>query len=130
MLLVLIYAAVWAVIGVAADLAMSQVMLPSSWIAATVAIALAGAYTVTPWSRWARDRCREMCGRGQRGSGVLDAVREGLRYTACCVVCSAGVMFAVIVLGMSNLLVLVMAAALMLAVKLTSWPGRILSSTR
>jgi len=123
-LLVLIYVGVWALIGVAVDRAMSQVMLPSSWLIAAVAMALAVAYTVTPWSRWARARCREMCSRGSRAGGLAEAIGEGLRYSACCVVCTAGVLFAVIVLGMSNLVVVVVAAALMLALKLTSWPAR------
>jgi predicted metal-binding membrane protein len=123
-LLVLVYVAVWAVIGVGVDRAMSQVMLPSSWLIAAVAIALAVSYTVTPWSRWARARCREMCSRGSRAGGLAQAVGEGLRYSAYCVVCTAGVMFAVIALGMSNLFIIVVAAALMLALKVTSWPAR------
>ena len=93
-------------------------LVPSSWVVTVVAIALAAAYTATPWSRWARARCRAMCGRASRGGRLRDAVSEGLAYTACCAACSVGVMGAVVVLGMSNLVVVVAAAAVMLAVKL------------
>jgi predicted metal-binding membrane protein len=129
-LLVLTYLAVWAVVGAGADLAMGQVMLPSSWMFAVAAIAFAAVYSVTPWSRWARARCRAMCGREARSGTPADAVRDGLQYGACCVVCSAGVMVAAVALGMSNPIVIVAAMALMLALKLTSWPARALSTPR
>lgn len=115
----LIYVAAWAAIGLAAGLLMGGVMLPSSWVVPAAAIALAAAYTVAPWSRWARARCREMCSRESRGGHLRDAVSEGLVYAACCAVCSAGVMGAVLVLGMSNVVVVVAGAIVMLAVKLT-----------
>jgi predicted metal-binding membrane protein len=110
---VLIYVAVWAAIGLALDALMSQVMMPSSTMIAAGAIAFAGIYMLMPWSRRARERCREMCRHEERGS----AVREGASYAASCVVCSAGVMVALIVLGMTNVLVLVAGAAVMLAYK-------------
>ena len=119
-LLVLVYVGVWALIGIATDLAMGQVMLPSSWLLPAAAIALAVAYTVTPWSRWARTRCREMCRREAHGCRLRDALADSLRYSACCVVCSAGVMIAIVALGMSNLVVVGAGAALMLALKLPS----------
>ncbi len=115
---VLIYVAAWAGIGLGVDLLLGQLMVPSSWVVTVVAIALAVAYTVMPWSRWARARCREMCGRASRGGRLRDAVSEGLAYTGCCAACSAGVMGAAVVLGMSNPVVVVAAAAVMLAVKL------------
>ena len=119
-----IYVATWAAIGLGVDFLMSQLMVPSSWVVTVVAIALAAAYTVTPWSRWARARCREMCCRALRGGRLRDAVSEGLAYTACCAVCSAGVMGAVLVLGMTDVVVVVVAAAVMLAVKVTPGPSR------
>jgi predicted metal-binding membrane protein len=130
LLVVVIYAAAWAAIGAAVDYAMGWVMIPSSWALAAVAVALAAAYTVAPWSRWARAQCREMCGSEPRGSRLDEAARQGLRYTACCVVCSAGVMAAVIVVGMSNIFVMVAAALLMLGIKLTPWPQRAFSPSR
>ena len=128
--LVLVYAAVWALIGAGVDRAMGQVMLPSSWLVVAAAIAVAAVYTLAPWSGWARARCREMCAREPRGGNLSDAIRDGLRYSASCAVCSAGVMVAVIVLGMSNLVVVVAGAALILALKLTDWPAPALSTNR
>lgn len=112
---VLIYVAVWAAIGLALDALLSQVMVPSSTLIAIGAIAFAGLYMLTPLSRAARERCRQMCRHEKRGS----ALREGASYAASCVVCSAGVMVALIVLGMTNVLVLAVGAAVMLVYKFT-----------
>ena len=111
---VLIYVAVWALVGAAAAALTDRVMMPSGPVVIGVAVALAVIYAVMPWSRWARDRCREMCRREARGP----AVREGVTYAACCVLCTAGVMGALLVLGMSNLLLMAGAAAVMLVYKL------------
>jgi len=124
---VLIYVAVWAAIGLALDYLMSQVMMPSSLLVVGIAIALALAYAVTPWGRWARERCREMSMREARANRFGEAVAEGASYAACCVVCSAGVMLVVILLGMSNPLVIVVGAAVMLAYKLIPRPAPALS---
>ena len=111
---VLMYVGVWAAIGLALNALMSQVMLPSSALIVGGAAAFAVVYTLMPWSRHARERCREMCRREPRAS----ALREGATYATSCVVCSAGVMAVLIVLGMTNLIVLVAGAAVMLAYKL------------
>ena len=127
---VLIYVAVWAAIGLALDNLMSHVMMPSSLLVVGIAIAIALAYSATPWGRWARERCRQMSLRGPRGPRFRDEMTEGASYAACCVVCSAGVMLVVIVCGMSNPLVIVAGAAVMLAYKLIPWPVRALSISR
>jgi predicted metal-binding membrane protein len=127
---VLIYVAVWGAIGLALDYLMSQVMMPASLQAVGIAVAIALVYAVTPWGRWARDQCRRMSMREPRGPRFRDAVAEGASYAACCVVCSAGVMMVVIVLGMSNPLVLVTGAAVMLAYKLIPLPAPALSRSR
>jgi hypothetical protein len=112
---VLIYVAAWAAIGFGLDYAMGQLMMPSlSWEIAAAAIGVAVVYAVTPWSRWARARCRAMCGREPRGNPLVDAAR----YTACCAVCSAGIMAALVVIGMTNVLVLIAAAGAMVVYKL------------
>jgi predicted metal-binding membrane protein len=127
---VLIYVAVWALIGFAVDYVMGMVMMPSSLLIAAAAVAVAVAYTLTPWSRWARARCREMSQREPRGPGFRDALAEGANYTACCSVCSAGIMLALVVVGMSNPLVIVAGAAVILAYKITPWPVPALSRSR
>jgi len=127
---VLIYVAVWAAIGLGIDYLMSQVMMPSSLLIVGIAIVIALMYAVTPWGRWAREHCRKMSMREPRGPRFRDAVAEGASYAACCVVCSAGVMLVVIVLGMSNPLVIVVGAAVILAYKLIRWPAPALSRSR
>jgi len=109
-----VYVVAWALIGAAAGLVMDQVMLPSSTLVAVAAVAVAGLYMLMPWSLRARERCREMCRRGARGS----AVRDGVAYTASCVVCTAGVMAALLVLGMANIVLMAVAAGVMLVYKL------------
>lgn len=121
---VLIYVAAWMAIGVAVDFLMSQVMMPTSLLAMGIAVAVALVYAITPWGRWARERCRAMSVREPRGPGFIDAAVEGASYAACCIACSAGLMLAVIVLGMSNPLVIVGGAVALLAYKLVPWPSR------
>jgi len=127
---ILIYVAVWSAIGLALDHLMSRVMMPSSLVVVGVAAAIALVYSVTPWSRWAREHCRQMSIDDPRGPRFRDAVTEGVSYAACCVVCSAGMMLVVIVLGMSNLLVIVAGAAVLLAYKFIPWPAPHLSHSR
>ena len=117
-LVVALYLAMWAVIGGGADLLMSQVMVPPSTLLATLAIAFAVAYALTPWSRWARARCRAMCRTDMRSPGLRGAVLDGCTYAVCCVVCSAGVMASILVLGMSNVVLLGFSAAILLVYKL------------
>jgi predicted metal-binding membrane protein len=124
---VLIYVAVWAAIGLAVDNLMSLVMMPSSLLVVGIAVATAFVYALTPWGRWARQECRRMSMREPRGPRFHDAVAEGASYAACCVACSAGAMLVVILLGMTNPLVIIAGAAVMLAYKLIPLPAPALS---
>jgi len=119
---VLIYVAVWAVIGFALEYVIGTVMIPSSLLIAAAAVAVAVVYALTPWGKWARNRCREMVRREPRRPRFRDALAGGASYTACCIVCSAGIMLALVVLGMSNPLVILAGAAVMLLYKITPWP--------
>ena len=111
-----IYLAVWAAIGAASYLVMSRVMPPSGlWVAAG-AVLFAALYALVPWSRRGRAQCQEMCRKPAR-----DPVRGGLTYAANCVACSAGVMVAVVIIGMSNLALMAAAAAVLVLLK---WPQR------
>lgn len=120
---VLIYAAVWALIGIALEHAMGTVMMPSAFPIAGAAVGVAVGYALTPWGRWAREQCRQMSMREQRGPRFRDAVAEGAGYAACCVACSGGLMLVVVMLGMSKPLVVVAGAAAMLAYKVIPWPA-------
>jgi len=113
-----IYVAVWAGIGALAYFAMGQIMMPSSLVAAAVAIVFAAAWTLSPLSLRARKICRQMCVRAPRARGLRYAFRDAWTYAACCVACSAGVMVALVVLGMSNAWLIVAGAAVLLAYKL------------
>jgi hypothetical protein len=108
-----VYAAVWAAIGVGAWLVMSAVMLPSaSWVA-WAAIGFGVAYSLTPWARRGAERCQEMC----REAIGEPAWKSGLTYAGNCVLCSAGVMAALLVVGMSNLAWMAAASAVILIYK-------------
>jgi predicted metal-binding membrane protein len=120
---VVIYVAAWTLLGAIADLVMGSVMMPPSMVVAGAAVAFAIVYTMSPWSRRARARCRELCMRSPRSLSLRDAVRDGSSYAACCVACSAGVMVALAVLGMSNVLLIATASAVLLLMKVTTWPA-------
>jgi predicted metal-binding membrane protein len=128
--IVLIYVAVWALIGFALDYVMGMVMMPSSLLVAGAAVAVAVVYALTPWGRWARDRCRGMAQREPRAPRFRNALADGASYTACCIVCSAGIMAALVVVGMSNPLVIAGGAAVMLLYKITPWPMPVLLRSR
>lgn len=105
-----IYLAVWVLIGAVANLAMANLMLP--YYIGAVAIAFAVLYLLSPWARAARARCQELCLRTSN-----DPWRAGLAYSGNCVLCSAGVMAALMVLGMTNVAVLAAGAAILLLYK-------------
>ena len=69
---VLIYVAIWALIGFTLEYMMGMVMMPSSFLIAAGAVAMAVGYALTPWGRWARDRCRRMAQREPRKSRFRD----------------------------------------------------------
>jgi len=129
-MVVLMYAATWALIGFTLDYMIGMVMMPSSFLIAAGAVAVAVVYALTPWSRWARDRCRGMAQREPRKSRFRDALSDGAGYTAYCIACSAGMIPFLVVVGMSNALVVVAGAAAMLVYKLTPWPVPALSNSR
>ena len=105
-----IYLAIWVLIGAVANLAMAGLMLP--YYIGAIAVVLAGLYLLSPWARAARARCQELC----LGTSN-DPWRAGLAYTGNCVLCSAGVMAALMVLGMTNVAILAAGAAVLLFYK-------------
>jgi predicted metal-binding membrane protein len=110
---VAVYAAVWAAISLAAYLAMSRVRVPSTAVVAGAAITFAALYALTPWARRGAARCRQMC--REPGTGAL---RTGLTYSGNCVLCSAGVMGALLVAGTSNIALMAAGSAVILVYKL------------
>ena len=90
-----------------------------------VALALAGVYGLTPIKAWSEARCRELC--SVHGSLPFSLVRSaivaGARYGLSCLGCSAGLMVAMAIIGMSNLGWMVIMAAVVLVYKLTPTPS-------
>src|SRR5438046_382559 len=90
--------------GVSVFMREGRVMMPSSFLIAAGAVAMAVVCALSPWGRWARNRCRGMAHREPRKSRFRDALADGASYSAYCIVCSAGMMPALVVVGMSNAL--------------------------
>src|SRR5947207_11099054 len=67
-MVVLMYAAIWALIGFTLDYMIGMVMMPASFLIAAGAVAMAVVYALTPWGSWARDKCRGMAPRQPRKS--------------------------------------------------------------
>jgi len=118
------YLAVWTVFGVGGYVA--SMAFPVLWPAG-IAIAFVGLYAFTPLMRAGQARCISMC-RGRdpvEGRGVRAAAGEGLTYGLSCVACSGGVMLALLVLGMSNLVLMAAGSALIFLYKIAGgWPRR------
>lgn len=117
-LAVLTYVAVWVAIGGVAYLVMARVMLPSGLYVAGLAIAFAGLYSLAPWKRAGQARCQAMCREPIVDPGLQSALTQGLAYSAGCVACSAGVMVAVLLLGMSSLVLMAAASGVILLYKI------------
>lgn len=127
--LVAAYLIVWTGVGIAVYFASMAIPISvHATTAAALAIAFVGLYALTSVMRLGRRRCIEMCRRTERidGLGLQTAIVEGTTYSISCVACSAGVMLAVIVLGMSNLVWIAVGAAMIFLYKLSGhWTRRI-----
>jgi len=122
--LVAAYLAVWTAAGVGAHLV--SMAFPVLWPAG-IAIAFVGIYAFTPLMRAGQARCIAMCRRRDpvEGRGVRAAVGEGLTYGVSCVACSGGVMLALVLLGMSSVVLMAAGSALILLYKIAGgWPRR------
>lgn len=123
-LLVAAYLAVWAVFGLVLFAVSRVVLLPAPSVAVTlIAVAFAAAYGLSPLRRAGEARCVDMCRRfeGAAGGAVRSAVARGGRYGLGCVLCTAGVMVAVFVVGMSDLRLMAVGTAAVALLKLRSW---------
>ena len=91
----------------------------SQALAAGVALGLAGLYALTPLKRTSQSRCREMF--ALHGPLPFSLVRAGAvtgwRYGLSCVGCSAGLMVAMVLVGMTSLGWTIVPAALVLVYK-------------
>jgi predicted metal-binding membrane protein len=116
------YLLIWLTFGLGAYAL--QGALPMSWyedrMAGGAALMLAAIYALTPIKRASEARCRELCAlHGPLPFKLTrSAVVIGARYGLSCVGCSAGLMLAMVVMGMSSLAWVVILSAMVLVYKL------------
>jgi predicted metal-binding membrane protein len=105
--LVVTYLGVWLVFGVVcyALYTAARMPWPNQAVMAGLALALAGVYSVSPIKRASQARCRELCAlHGPLPFNLIrSAVVAGARYGLSCLGCSAALMVAMVLIGMSSL---------------------------
>jgi predicted metal-binding membrane protein len=99
---------------------------PNQGLVGGAALVIAGLYALTPLKRAAEARCRELCAlHGPLPFNLMrSAVMVGARYGLSCLGCSAGVMVAMVLIGMSNVVWMLVLAAVVLAYKVGPAPTR------
>jgi predicted metal-binding membrane protein len=101
------YLGVWLIFGVVCYGIYTAVRMPwpNQALAVALALALAGVYSVSPIKRTSQARCRELC--ALHGPLPFNLMRSaavvGARYGLSCLGCSAALMVAMVLLGMSSL---------------------------
>ena len=101
------YLGVWLLFGVVCYAIYTALRMPWSHqpMVVGVALALAGMYSVSPIKRASQVRCRELCAlHGPLPFNLMrSAAVAGVRYGLSCMGCSAALMVAMVLLGMSSL---------------------------
>jgi predicted metal-binding membrane protein len=101
------YLGVWLLFGVVcyAIYTAARMPWPHQAVVVGLALALAGVYSISPVKRASQARCRELCAlHGPLPFNLLrSAAVAGARYGLSCLGCSAALMVAMVLLGMSNL---------------------------
>ena len=101
------YLGVWLIFGVVcyAIYTAARMPWPNQAVAVALALALAGVYSVSPIKRASQARCRELCAlHGPLPFNLMrSAALVGARYSLSCLGCSAALMVAMVLLGMSSL---------------------------
>jgi predicted metal-binding membrane protein len=87
-------------------------------------LVLAGLYALTPIKRASEARCRELCAvHGPLPFNLMrSAVVAGARYGLSCLGCTAGLMVATVLIGLSNLVWMIVLTAVILIYKLAPAP--------
>jgi predicted metal-binding membrane protein len=105
--LALTYLGVWLLFGVVcyAVYTAASMPWPNQAMVAGLALALAGAYSVSPLKRASQARCRELCAlHGPLPFNLMrSAAVAGACYGISCLGCSAALMVAMVLIGMSSL---------------------------
>jgi predicted metal-binding membrane protein len=121
-LLGLTYLSVWLAFGLICYVVRSALpmSLPIRGLVGLVALMLAGLYTLTPIKRACEAWCRELC--ALQGSLPFNLMRSalvvGVMYGLSCVGCSAALMIAMVIIGMSNLTWILILSGVVLVYKL------------
>jgi predicted metal-binding membrane protein len=121
------YLAVWVAFGIVCYALYNAVGMP--WphqsVVGGVAVVLAGLYALTPLKRASEARCRELCAvHGPLPFNLLrSAMVAGWRYALSCLGCSAGLMVAMVLVGISNVVWMIAFTAVVLIYKLAPAPG-------
>jgi len=99
--------------------------LPSQGLVGGAALVLAGLYGLTPIKRASEARCRELCAlHGPLPFNLMrSALVVGAKYGLSCVGCSAVLMAAMVIIGMSNLSWIVILSGVVLVYKLAPAPS-------
>jgi predicted metal-binding membrane protein len=105
--LAITYLVVWLIFGVVCYAIYTVVRMPwrSQTLVVGLALALAGVYSLSPIKRASQARCRELCAlHGPLPFNLMrSAIVAGVRYGVSCLGCSAALMVAMVLLGMSSL---------------------------
>ena len=97
---------------------------PNQGLIGGAALVIAGLYALTPLKRSTEAWCRERCALHSPLPFNLmrSAVVAGVRYGLSCLGCSAGLMVAMVLIGMSSLIWMIVLSALVLVYKLAPAP--------
>jgi predicted metal-binding membrane protein len=120
------YLGLWLAFGVASYAFYNAVGMPwpNQGLIGGGALVIAGLYALTPVKRASEARCRELCAlHGPLPFNLMrSAVVVGARYGLSCLGCSAGLMLAMVLIGMSSLVWMTVLAVIVLAYKLAPAP--------
>jgi len=121
-LLGMTYLGVWLAFGVVCYVLYNVFGMPwpNQALVGGVALVIAGLYALTPLKRASEARCRALCAvHGPLPFSLMrSALIAGGRYGLSCLGCSAGLMVAMVLIGISNLLWMIALTALVLIYKL------------
>jgi len=120
------YLGLWLAFGVASYALYNAVSMPwpNQGLIGGAALVIAGLYALTPLKRASEAWCRELCAlHGPLPFNLMrSAVVVGARYGLSCLGCSAGLMLAMVLIGMSDLVWMIVLSAVVLAYKVAPAP--------
>ena len=120
------YLGVWLAFGIVCYALYNAVGMPwpNQGLIGGAALVIAGLYELTPVKRVSEARCHELCAlHGPLPFNLMrSAVVVGARYGLSCLGCSAGVMSAMVLIGMSNLVWMIVLTAVVFAYKIAPAP--------